>query len=153
MDKINACFLGFGMAGEVRERLSDYAENGNLNFRRKTRKRYRLVVEDDMELAPIFQSFEIPVGETLDFWRVEAIEPDRLLRLAAEMKLPGREWLRFGVAPTCDGSVTRQTAVFDPAGLAGLIYWYALYPVHMWIFSRMLSEMAASALRDHRMNR
>jgi hypothetical protein len=46
------------------------------------------------------------------------------------MKVPGRAWLQFEVEPTNDGSVIRQTAIFDPAGLGGLLYWYALYPIH-----------------------
>ncbi len=90
----------------------------------------------------------LAVGDTVDFWRVEAIEPDRLLRLAAEMKLPGRAWLQFEVEPNSDGSAIRQTAVFDPAGVGGLIYWYALYPVHKWIFWGMLREIAATVSRD-----
>jgi uncharacterized protein YbjT (DUF2867 family) len=85
------------------------------------------------------------VGDALDFWRVEAIEPDRSLRLVAEMKLPGRAWLQFEVDPNSAGSVIRQTAIFDPAGLAGLLYWYALYPAHRWIFAGMLREIAAAA--------
>jgi uncharacterized protein YbjT (DUF2867 family) len=82
-------------------------------------------------------------GEALDFWRVEAIEDDRLLRLAAEMKVPGRAWLQFEVKPLTAGrSEIRQTAVFDPKGLAGLAYWYALFPVHAWIFAGMLRAIA-----------
>lgn len=84
-------------------------------------------------------------GDALDFWRVEKFEPDRTLQLAAEMKLPGRAWLQFEVEPKPGGSVIRQTAIFDPAGLAGLIYWYALYPVHKWIFAGMLRGIAARA--------
>jgi len=91
----------------------------------------------------------LSAGDTLDFWRVEAIEPDRLLRLAAQMKLPGRAWLQFEVEPNRDGSVIRQTAVFDPAGLGGLIYWYALYPIHKWIFGGMLREIGETAMKDH----
>jgi uncharacterized protein YbjT (DUF2867 family) len=81
------------------------------------------------------------VGDALDFWRVEAYEPDRLLRLFAEMKVPGRAWLEFEVEPAGDGSVVRQTAIFEPAGLAGLAYWYLLYPFHAWIFRGMLREI------------
>ncbi len=91
---------------------------------------------------------KLAVGDTVDFWRVETIEPDRLLRLAAEMKLPGRAWLQFEVVPNTDGSTIRQTAVFDPVGLGGLIYWYALYPVHKWIFWGMLREIAATVSQD-----
>ena len=64
-------------------------------------------------------------GDTLDFWRVEAVEPGRLLRLAAEMRLPGRAWLQFEVTPADGGSLIRQTAIFDPVGLVGaaLLVW------------------------------
>ena len=64
------------------------------------------------------------------------------------MKVPGRAWLQFEVEPNGRGSVIRQTAIFDPAGLAGLLYWYTLYPVHRWIFSGMLREIAAIAERE-----
>jgi hypothetical protein len=77
-------------------------------------------------------------GDALDFWRVEAVEPDALLRLSAEMKLPGRAWLQFEVEPDGDGSLLRQTAIFDPRGLLGLAYWYALYPLHQLVFAGML---------------
>ncbi len=87
-------------------------------------------------------------GDALDFWRVLACEPDRRLGLVAEMKVPGRAWLQFEVEPNGRGSVIRQTAIFDPAGLAGLLYWYMLYPVHRWIFSGMLREIAAIAERE-----
>ncbi|HSL71906.1 MAG TPA: SDR family oxidoreductase, partial [Longimicrobiales bacterium] len=76
-------------------------------------------------------------GDALDFWRVEAIEPGRLLRLRAEMKLPGRAWLQFEVSGDGSRSVIQQTAIFEPRGLAGLLYWYALYPVHNLIFGGM----------------
>jgi hypothetical protein len=65
---------------------------------------------------------ELAVGDAVDFWRVEAYEPDRRLRLVAEMKLPGRAWLEFEVTPDGDGAAIRQTAVFDPVGLLGLLY-------------------------------
>ncbi len=95
-------------------------------------------------------------GDALDFWRVEALEPDRMVRLRAEMKLPGRAWLQFEVTGEGTNSTIRQTAVFEPHGLAGLIYWYALYPVHALIFRGMLNGIAghdsslgqATAARD-----
>jgi len=87
----------------------------------------------------------LTVGDALDFWRVEAFEPDHRLRLSAEMKVPGRAWLEFEVQATPHGSTIRQTAIFDPAGLGGLIYWYALYPLHHVIFSGMLRAIAARA--------
>ena len=87
-------------------------------------------------------------GDVLDFWRVVTFEPDRRLGLVAEMKVPGRAWLQFEVEPKGRGSVIRQTAIFDPAGLAGLLYWYALYPVHRWIFGGMLRMIAVGAERE-----
>jgi uncharacterized protein YbjT (DUF2867 family) len=86
-------------------------------------------------------------GDALDFWRVESFEPDRRLNLMAEMKVPGRAWLQFEVEPSSDGAVIRQTAIFDPAGLSGLLYWYALYPIHYCIFKGMLHQIAAIARR------
>ena len=80
----------------------------------------------------------LSVGDTLDWWRVEAFEPDRRLRLAAEMKVPGRAWLEFEVDGEATGSTIRQTAMFDPVGLLGLLYWYALYPLHSVVFAGML---------------
>ena len=82
------------------------------------------------------------VGDTLDFWRVEAFEQDRRLRLASEMRTPGRIWLQFEVDPDEGGATLYQTAIFDPHGLAGLAYWYALYPVHYLIFAGMLRRIA-----------
>ncbi len=92
---------------------------------------------------------DLRVGEALDFWRVEAFEPGRLLRLQAEMKLPGRAWLEFEVTPAPQGSTIRQTAIFDPLGLLGLAYWYALYPMHRWVFSGMLTALARAATAGH----
>lgn len=90
----------------------------------------------------------LAVGDALDFWRVEAFEPDRRLRLAAEMKLPGRAWLEFEVTEDERGTTIRQTAQFDPAGLAGLLYWYGVYPLHVLVFRGMLRGIAARARRD-----
>ncbi len=86
-------------------------------------------------------------GDTVDFWRVEAVEPERLVRLAAEMKLPGRAWLQFEVRPRGDGAEICQTAMFDPVGLSGLLYWYALYPVHAAVFRGMLRGIVRAAER------
>jgi uncharacterized protein YbjT (DUF2867 family) len=87
------------------------------------------------------------VGDTVDFWRVEAFEPDRLLRLAAEMKVPGRAWLEFEVTPGGSSSTIRQTASFDSMGLFGRAYWYALYPLHHLVFGGMLRGIAREARR------
>jgi uncharacterized protein YbjT (DUF2867 family) len=88
------------------------------------------------------------VGDTLDFWRVEAVEPHRRLRLAAEMRLPGRAWLEFEVTGDDTSSTIRQTAIFDPVGLWGRAYWYALFPVHELVFGGMLRAIGRAALRE-----
>ncbi|MBA4377862.1 MAG: DUF2867 domain-containing protein [Gemmatimonas sp.] len=93
------------------------------------------------------------VGDTVDWWRVEALEPGRRLRLAAEMKLPGRAWLEFEVTGDARASTIRQTAIFDPAGLPGRIYWYTLYPIHRLVFGGMLEGLAKAALREPREGR
>ena len=85
------------------------------------------------------------VGDTLDFWRVDAYEPGRRLRLAAEMKLPGRAWLEFEIMPDARGAVVHQTAVFEPLGLSGLLYWYVLWPAHAMIFGGLLRAIARRA--------
>lgn len=85
------------------------------------------------------------VGDTLDCWRVEGLEPGRRLRLAAEMKLPGRAWLEFEVQPDGTGARLRQTATFDPLGLWGLAYWYGVWPLHQLVFAGMLRNLARSA--------
>jgi uncharacterized protein YbjT (DUF2867 family) len=85
-------------------------------------------------------------GDPIDFWRVMAYEPDRLLRLEAEMTLPGRAWLEFSVDPV--GATTtriRQVARFEPSGLLGRIYWYSLLPAHAIIFSGMLRRIGNRA--------
>jgi uncharacterized protein YbjT (DUF2867 family) len=88
------------------------------------------------------------VGDTVDFWRVEALEQDRLLRLCAEMRAPGRAWLQFEVNPAPGGCLLRQTAIFDPVGLTGLLYWYSLIPLHALIFARMIRGIARAALAE-----
>jgi hypothetical protein len=86
------------------------------------------------------------VGDAVDFWRVEAVEPDRLLRLRAEMKVPGRAWLQFEAHPQPD-QTTRvvQTAFFAPKGLSGVLYWYALFPLHYLIFGGMIRGVVREA--------
>jgi uncharacterized protein YbjT (DUF2867 family) len=88
---------------------------------------------------------DLRTGDALDFWRVVAYEPDRRLRLQAEMKLPGRAWLEFEVKSAGKGTEIHQTAIFDPVGLFGLLYWIILYPVHVFIFSGMLRKIAGQA--------
>ena len=81
---------------------------------------------------------KLSVGDPVDFWRVEALERGRLLRLSAEMKLPGRAWLQFELEENSRGSCIRETAIFDPIGILGLLYWYVLSPAHEAIFTGML---------------
>jgi len=86
------------------------------------------------------------VGDALDFWRVEAVEPGHRVRLRAEMKVPGRAWLEFQAIAQPDGrTLFSQTAFFEPKGLSGLLYWYALYPVHSLIFSGLIRRIAEQA--------
>ena len=90
------------------------------------------------------------VGDALDFWRVEAIEPGRLLRLRAEMKVPGKAWLQFQAQARDDGgSLLSQTAFYAPKGLMGWLYWYLLYPVHALIFSGMIRAISVRAESIH----
>ncbi len=86
-------------------------------------------------------------GEAVDFWRVEAVEPNSLLRLRAEMKVPGKAWLQYEVEPCETGSRLIQTALFAPDGFAGAIYWYGLYPIHRMIFSDLARAVARMAER------
>jgi uncharacterized protein YbjT (DUF2867 family) len=89
---------------------------------------------------------ELLSGDPLDFWRVEAIENNRLLRLRAEMKLPGEAWLQFNVENADDNKSTlRQTAFFEPRGLWGLLYWYLVYPLHGLIFGGMIKSLKKAA--------
>ena len=89
---------------------------------------------------------DLRIGDAVDFWRVEAVQTGRLVRLRAEMKVPGRAWLQFESRPVTDGSAMLvQTAYFDPKGLSGLIYWYALYPIHALIFTGMVEKIAEYA--------
>lgn len=87
----------------------------------------------------------LEVGDTLDCWRVEHVEQNERLRLAAEMRLPGRAWLEFEVRPRDGGSELRQTATFAPLGLAGLAYWYGVWPLHQLVFAGMLRGIARAA--------
>lgn len=84
-------------------------------------------------------------GEALDFWRVEVAAPPERLRLRAEMKVPGRAWLEFAAEPERDGTRLVQTALFAPMGLAGVLYWYLLYPLHRLIFSGLVRAIGRAA--------
>lgn len=91
---------------------------------------------------------KLRIGDPVDFWRVEAIEDNKLLRLAAEMKVPGRAWLEFEVTEQDGHSTVRQTAIFDPVGLFGIVYWYTLFPLHELVFRGMLRNLCRAALND-----
>ncbi len=89
---------------------------------------------------------EIYTGESLDFWRVELVTPGRLMRLQAEMKVPGKAWLEFQSEPQETGqTLLTTTAYFEPRGLFGFLYWYAMWPFHKFIFDGMTDKIAARA--------
>ncbi|MDZ7724168.1 MAG: SDR family oxidoreductase [candidate division KSB1 bacterium] len=90
---------------------------------------------------------KLRVGDTVDWWRVEAVSERRLL-LRAEMKLPGRAWLEFNVTSKDEKTLIQQTAIFDPIGLGGLLYWYSVYPLHALVFRGMLREIARAAEQE-----
>jgi uncharacterized protein YbjT (DUF2867 family) len=100
---------------------------------------------------------ELRVGDALDFWRVEAIIPDRLLRLRAEMKVPGQAWLEFEIEPVDEYSTSiTQIAFFAPKGLVGFAYWYLLYPIHQILFTGMIQKISEKsislALRNYQLS-
>jgi uncharacterized protein YbjT (DUF2867 family) len=89
---------------------------------------------------------DLRVGDAVDFWRVERYRPPALLRLRAEMKLPGIAWLQFESVPNATGGTTlRQTAFFEPRGLFGYAYWYAVLPFHEFIFGNMARRIVEEA--------
>ena len=88
----------------------------------------------------------VRTGDAIDFWRVERVEDDALLRLRAEMKVPGRAWLEFLVSPhESGGSLLSLTALFAPKGVLGWLYWYAMVPFHALIFSGMIDAIGRMA--------
>ncbi len=95
-------------------------------------------------------SESLRVGDVLDWWRVEAFEPDHLLRLLAEMKVPGRAWLELEVRDVDDGTEISQHAVFEPSGFLGRLYWYGIYPLHAMVFRGLIAELARRAEEVHR---
>ncbi|MEX2015100.1 MAG: DUF2867 domain-containing protein, partial [Candidatus Hydrogenedentales bacterium] len=85
------------------------------------------------------------MGDIVDCWRVEAIEPPEKLLLRAEMKVFGRAWLQFDLRDVDGRTEIRQTAVYDPRGLTGIVYWYSLYALHEVVFRGMLRGIARAA--------
>jgi hypothetical protein len=90
----------------------------------------------------------LAVGDAVDFWRVEALERGRLLRLRAEMKLPGDAWLEFRIDDTGARPELHQRALFIPHGLLGHLYWWAVSPFHGVVFGSMIRNLAAVASDD-----
>lgn len=88
---------------------------------------------------------DLRLGDAVDFWRVDAIVPGRLLRLRAEMKLPGRAWIQFEIESKAHGTELRQTAFFEPRGLFGYLYWFTVAIFHEWVFARMAAAIVLKA--------
>jgi uncharacterized protein YbjT (DUF2867 family) len=95
---------------------------------------------------------ELRVGDALDFWRVEALEPGRLVRLRAEMRVPGEASLEWRIEPAGSGDACtlHQHATFVPRGLLGRAYWYAIAPFHGFVFPGLLDGLAADSERRAR---
>jgi uncharacterized protein YbjT (DUF2867 family) len=88
------------------------------------------------------------VGESLDFWRVESMVPEKSLKLYAEMIIPGKAWLEFKVRKLPNGqSEVIQEASYSPRGLGGQLYWYAVMPFHIFVFPTMIRNLIRSANR------
>ncbi|MGY1811231.1 SDR family oxidoreductase [Blastococcus sp. SYSU D00820] len=90
---------------------------------------------------------DLYVGDALDFWRVEELEEGRLLRLRAEMRLPGLAWLEFHVEQVDGRTVLRQKATFHPRGLLGHAYWWSVAPFHGFVFGSMIRNICRAAER------
>jgi hypothetical protein len=88
------------------------------------------------------------VGDSLDFWRVESLETNKSLKLYAEMIIPGKAWLEFRIEKLPNGqSEVTQEATFSPRGLGGQLYWYAVLPLHIFVFPTMIRNLIRSANR------
>jgi uncharacterized protein YbjT (DUF2867 family) len=88
---------------------------------------------------------QVRLHDAVDFWRVASVAADEHLQLAAEMRLPGEAWLEWRIRHHDGATILDQTARFRPRGLAGRLYWYAMYPFHRLIFGRMARKIAAAA--------
>lgn len=96
----------------------------------------------------------LSIGDPVDFWRVEALEPGRLVRLRAEMYLPGDAWLQWDVTPSAGGgSRIVQTARFHPRGLLGRAYWLVVAPFHVYVFPGLLRGICRDAERNESLSR
>ncbi len=88
---------------------------------------------------------ELRVGDVVDSWRVEALEPGKLVRLRAEMRLPGDAWIEWSIAPEPGGATLVQRALFRPRGLLGRVYWHSVAPFHRFIFGPLAREITQQA--------
>lgn len=123
-------WYSFPLAWAVRGRLDRFA--GGVGLRRGRR---------DAE--------HLRVGDSLDFWRVEEIEPGRLLRLRAEMRMPGLAWLEmYAEEDTAGRTRYRQRALFHPRGLLGHAYWWSVFPFHRIVFGGMARNITRAAARE-----
>jgi uncharacterized protein YbjT (DUF2867 family) len=93
---------------------------------------------------------DLRIGDALDFWRVEDLQKDEFVLLRAEMKVPGKAWLLFEAIPNGERTQLVQTAMFAPRGLSGLIYWYALFPIHTFLFGQLAAKIALEAEASER---
>ncbi len=89
----------------------------------------------------------LQVGDIVDFWRVDSLKSPWFLRFSAEMKLPGQAWLQFQFNDVPEGTLLRSEALFKPQGLWGELYWWAMYPLHIILFTGMLRAIASQAKR------
>ena len=100
-----------------------------------------------------YQEGKISVGNYIDFYRVDALETDRLFRLFAEVKAPGAGWMEWRITPQPGGNpLLSQVAYFAPKGVAGFLYWFLLYPVHRLVFSGLIKGIAQRAIEHQRLS-
>lgn len=92
---------------------------------------------------------QLKVGDALDFWRIEVLEPPQVLRLRAEMRLPGVAWLTWKIESTEHGTRVSQVASFRPRGLLGRLYWAIMLPFHGFIFPKMLKRLVEAGERTY----
>jgi hypothetical protein len=88
------------------------------------------------------------IGDAVDFWRVEELIPEKLLRLRAEMKMPGLAWLEFRLEANETGTKVTQIATYAPKGLLGHLYWWSVFPMHGIVFPSMLKSAAGLSRRS-----
>lgn len=92
---------------------------------------------------------ELSVGDPVDLWRVDAIEAPRLLRLRAEMRVPGVAWHEYRVLDDGVATILEQRSLFEPRGLWGRVYWFLLAPMHAVLYPRMVRRIVREAEASH----